>query len=500
MDLIKAKLAQIDLLKQKKEMQKQLPHLYSYKWYPWAKEFFESRNRINLLCSANQVSKSSTQIRKCIHWATSPTMWEKLWSTRPRQFWYLYPSRDVVGSEFHKKWLPEFMPRDEMVNHPLYGWKLRSKGGYPHEIVFNSGVSVYFKTYSQDTQHLQSGTVHAIFTDEEMPVSLFDELMFRLTAVDGYFHMVFTATMGQDFWFRALERIGKRDEVLKDALKIQVSMYECLVYEDGTPTPWTPTKIDRIKNQCRSEAEVQRRVYGRFVVDEGRKYPCFEKDKNVCGVRAIPKDWLIYTGVDIGGGGAAHPAAICFVAVRPDYKKGAIFKGWRGNIKEVTTASDILEKYRLLRGNLRPVQQFYDYGSKDFHTYASRLGETFLKAEKGHTIGEDIINVLFKNKMLDIFDIPELHDLVYELLTLTHDKDKRFARDDFVDAMRYAVTGVPWDWSAIMDELVVSEKKKEENLSETEKRRKFVFGDDIREEEEFRIEQEIGEYNELYDF
>jgi phage terminase large subunit-like protein len=372
--------------------------------------------------------------------------------------------------------------------------------GYPHELQFNTGVSLYFKAYSQNVQHLQAGTVHAMFTDEEVPEDIFSELMFRLAATDGYFHMVFTATLGQDFWRRAIERKGFPDEALKSAWKRQVSMYDCLKYEDGSPTPWTEKRISEIKNKCKSEAEVLRRVYGRFIRDEGLKYPCFSRSRNFVPPYKIPTDWLIYSGVDIGGGGKGHPAAIIFVAVRPDFQKAAVFRGWRGNNSVVTTASDILEKYRMLRGSLKPVMQCYDWASKDFFSYATRLGETFTKADKDHALGEDVINVLFKNRILDIFDIEELQDLAYEFESLSHDALKRFAHDDFIDALRYAITRIPFDWTCVADDLVGPEKKPKKELTDAELRRQWVFEDAYKEQEEQRVEAEIGEYNELYGY
>jgi len=497
--LLDIKLEQYKLLQEKRKIQALLPHLYSWPWYPWARAFFESRNKINLLCAANQISKSSTQIRKCIHWATATELWPSLWKTTPRQFWYLYPSKDVIDSEFHKKWVPEFMPPPELKNHPKYGWELKNRQGHVHEVLFNSGVAVCFKAYSQDIQHLQSGTVAAIFADEELPVDIYDELIFRLAASEGYFHMVFTATLGQDHWRRAMERIGCRDETMKGAFKLQVSMYDCMQYEDGRDTTWTKKKIDIIKNQCKSEAEIQRRVYGKFVLDSGLKYPCFDRAKNMIVPYKIPADWGIFTGVDIGSGGPkGHPSAIVFVAVSPDYQKGVVFKGWKGNKGEVTTASDILQQYRILRGNLRPIMQCYDHHAVDFYTYASRLHETFTKAEKSHDIGEDIINVLFKNKMLYIFDIPDLQDLANELTSLTKETAKRFAKDDFIDGMRYAITRIPWDWSVITDELVYKDGKEKKELSETDKRRKMFMDDSYEKEEQLRVEEEIERYNELF--
>ena len=248
------------LLEKEAEEQRRnnLPHLYGFPWYPWSRAFFESTNPINILCAGNQISKSSTQIRKAIHWATAVDKWKELWpdNPTPRQFWYLYPSKDVSTAEFETKWEPEFMPQGEMKDDPVFGWEAVYKAGYIHHIRFNSGVRIYFKHYSQDVHKLQSGTVHAIFTDEELPVELFDELSFRVDAVNGYFHMVFTATMGQAYWYKAIERRGQKDEELPQAFKQQVSRWDCLRYEEKSahiPTPWTPEKIKRAEAKCSTD-------------------------------------------------------------------------------------------------------------------------------------------------------------------------------------------------------------------------------------------------------
>jgi hypothetical protein len=134
-----------------------LPFLYGWKWYPWAREFFESTNKQNFLCAANQISKSSTQIRKCIDWATNQGTWDALWGRQPIQFWYLYPSRDVATIEFETKW-KQFLPRGDFKDHPVYGWKEEKRKGEIWALHFHIGVHVYFKTYAQDSMNLQTGT------------------------------------------------------------------------------------------------------------------------------------------------------------------------------------------------------------------------------------------------------------------------------------------------------------------------------------------------------
>jgi hypothetical protein len=440
---------------------------------------------------------SSTMIRKCIEWAGNPVLWPALWKSEPRQFWYLYPTKDVATIEFLTKWEPEFMPRNEFKGHSTFGWSIEKDKRQIHHIKFNSGVYVFFKSYKQDVAALQSGSCHALFVDEELNVELYDELIMRLSAgnIDGYFHSVFTATLGQEFWRCAMEERSEK-ETLKHAFKQQISMYDCMFYEDGSPGPYDEDRIARIKANCKSEEEIQRRIYGRFVVDTGKIYNAFSREQNVIPPlwSSPPEDWHVYTGVDPGGGGRGHPAAMCFVAIRPDYRFGAVFRGWKGNSKEDTTSSDILLKYKLMRADTKPVLQSYDWAAKDFLIYASRLGEAFTPAEKGHDVGEDTLNILFKNKMLAIFDIEELHPMIDEFNTLNRNTDKCHAHDDFVDSLRYAITSrVNWDWSVINEEKKPA--KVDQNDKSDEERRK-EWGEV--EEYKYDIESEIEEWNDLY--
>lgn len=437
-------------------LQRGLPHLYGRKWYRWAKAFYKSQNKINICCGGNQSTKSSTQIRKCIDWATDKKKWPTLWPNHtPRIFWYLYPSFEVATVEYENKWVPEFLPRDEFKNDPIYGWHVDYDGGYISAIRFNSGVTVYFKAYSQKGAVLQTATVSAIFCDEELPEILYGELMFRLAATDGYFNMVLTNTLNQQFWYRVIE--GKGDnELLPEAFKLNVSLYDCLLYEDGSPGAWTEVRVKEMEKRCATESEKLRRIHGRYVADESSLlYPIFDPTKHYIKPVDIPKDWRIYGGVDVGSGGTAssggfskaHPAAIVFIAVRPDNRLGYIFRGWRGD-SVVTTAADILEKYRHLRGQLNVTMQVYDHSSKDFGIIAQRMGEPFLKADKARSSGEDTLSTLFQSGMLFVFDDDEeLRKLGTEFMMLKRGADKAKAKDDFIDCTRYTCMAIPWDFT-----------------------------------------------------
>lgn len=407
----------------------------------------------SFLCTKDHIvtHNSSVQIRKCIHWATTPEIWPDLWERKPTQFWYFYPDYKTATREFKQKWVKEFLPKGDLKKHEQYGWHAEYDDKKNiHAVHFRTGVSVYFMSYEKSAKSLQASSVFAVFADEEMPEHLFSEVNMRIQskAVLGYFHTVFTATLGQEFWRLAMEEKGEK-ETFKTALKIQVSMYDCLFYVDGTPSIWTEEDIKRIEDSLPTEAEVQRRVYGRFVVSSGLKYPSFDRKKNIKPKHPIPPNWHIYAGLDVGSGGATgHPSAICFVAVSPDYKRGRVFAGWRGD-GITTTAGDVFEKYMAMcrELNVNVTAAYYDWACKDLETIATRNGVPLMPADKSHDKGEHIINLLFKHRMMAIYDDPELNKLILELCSLLKDTAKNKAKDDFTDALRYAVTRVPWVFS-----------------------------------------------------
>ena len=426
------KVEKLRLLERKLALKTELPHLYGPKFYTWARKFWESRNKMILLNAANQIGKSSFQIRKMIEWATNKSLWPELWPGKiPNNFWYLYPSKEVATQEFETKW-QEFLPKNK--DDPVYGWEARYVQKRIDSILFKSGVLIAFKTYSYSPENLQTGSVYYLATDEELPEELYAELIFRISATNGYFSMVFTATQGQQLWFRAMEKIGESDEAFPEALKLQVSLFDCQRYEDGSESHWTDDRIKQVIGRCGTENEVLRRVYGRFVVDLGRKFSAFATSSNMCAPHQVPSDWKIYAGVDSGSGGEkGDPAAITFTAVSPNRQLGYVIRSWRGD-KILTTATDIVLKYIELSKDLVVSEIRYDYADKDIQTVAMRMGISMMPADKNKERGESIVNSLYKNKMLYIFSDGENVKLAQELSTLQNSKTRNNKVAKFTEA------------------------------------------------------------------
>lgn len=502
-----------------------LPHLNTnfdlggFPFYSWMRTYYESAAHMNLLTAANQIGKSSINIRKMINWATNPDIWSTLWPNSHHnvaQFWYLYPTLDVATIEFQKKWEREWMPRGFMKDDPQYGWDAEYERKKIKAIHWKSGVSLYFKSYAQNATDLQSGSCHAIFCDEELPIHIYDELKFRTSATDGHFHMVFTATLGQYEWECAMEKIGQQEELFKqDSCKIQVSLYDCLEYEDGSPTPWTKERIQLRIDTCSSEAEVKKRIFGRFVQTGEFKYANLLTAENYIEKWIYDSSMHLFSAVDPGSGGKkGHPTAISFLAVSKDYTEGVLFMGWRGD-GIATTQADALDQYTRLRGRLKIPNQFYDYHARDFFTIASRKGENFLMAEKSHDIGEPILKSLLKYDALKIvvgtvhgleqfgceFTEGELIKLVHEMKSLREDEDKRKSKDDLVDTARYACAKVPWNWPEIMEKSVPKKEKEFKVLNKSQaeiiKERR---GDlDGKGQDNAEFEEEIAFWNDHYE-
>lgn len=483
-----------------------LPHLFGFPWYKWAKEIFESTENEILLTSANQCSKSSTAIRKNIHWATSPAEWRKIWPNlmpgqKPGLFWYFYPTHATATTEVENKWVKEFLPRGDFKNHPVYGWKANySKKGEIHSIEFNTEIEIQFKSYSQKIKDLQSSSVYLLTADEEMPVEFLPELMARLNATSGKFMSIFTATLGQDHWRRAMEPVNGEEETHKTALKKTISLYDCRFYEDGTPSPWTDEKIKRAIANCPTEAEVQRRIYGRFVKAHGLKYESFSLEHNMCDPFTIPDDWLWYSAIDPGSGGqSGHPTGIIFIAVSPDHKRGVVAKAWRGD-KIPTDNTYVLNKHKEMRGDLTIAIQSYDYANKDFFNTACSVNETFVKADKARNAGAGLLNTLFKTRKLKLFrNDPEIGKLVQELMSLPMEIDKRVAQDDLIDPARYAAMSVQWDMSDVeffeTDDAKVK-KIPQPLLTPSQQRRQWFLSGEGKKQDQ-TIEDELAYWNEM---
>lgn len=497
------KVAEAKKLQRDVQTREELPHLFRIKPYKWMNEYWASSNRMKFICAGNQLGKSTAQIIHAIDLATNKAKWPEYFPRRePQVFWYIYPSKAKIGEEYKEKW-SENLPCGSMKTHPIYGWKEFKIDGEFAGIQFNSGVSIYFKSWGQD---LQAGTVDFVGVDEEPPFGLYAELQMRLSYYSGIYSQVFTATLNQAFFYDVIEKRGRRGERFPEAAKWQISMErDCRFFADGTPSHFTQEEVNKRKNSIGDPAEVDRRIHGRFVTSIGRKFKTFNRERHlVPRQRLNANDWFFYAGVDIGTGGDGHPAAIAVVAVKKDLKFGRVVRFWIGSDQENTTTTDILNKYVLMTEDLPMTNSFYDWHSKEFHLRSMAAGIPFSRAEKSHEIGDDLLSVLFKNNMLVIEEgrDHEEQEMVERLCgqfeTLKANALKKDADDDGIDGVRYAIAGLVWDLSDVTTTLIENDDSPKE-MTESEQRaangeRMVKPKDDTG---DWSFESDVDLYNEL---
>lgn len=489
--ILREKLA---LLERQKELERKLPHKFGFKLYKFQRAFIESSHRVCLLVAGNQIGKSSCNIIKMITLATEPELWPKFFpNRRPTNFWFLMPTKDLITTEFRTKWVPEFLPKEEYKDHPQYGWREEIRSKHLWALHFNTGVSIYMHTYEQDVHHLQAGSVDYLGVDEEPPWELMPELLMRLAATQGMFSAVMTPTRGQEQWRRAFEVKGD-GEIFQDAFKQSVTVYDCLTFEDGTPSKWNHDRINRLINSLGTQQEIDLRIHGRFVAQEGLILSAFHRDKNITPKEKLPSNWMHYSGVDLGGGGSGSLPAIVFIAVDPLFQKARVTETWRGSTNKIYTASDVMDKYIEMRNGRMMMGQYYDYASKDFGTISDRVGAGFEKADKSREVGFPMLNTLFKNQILTIDDTPDNHNLITEILNFRHGQNKKHASDHLCDALRYAAVKIPWNFDGITGEKIVIPQKR---LPTNDELRRGDFVEETR--DVWACEDEMSLFNDLVD-
>lgn len=164
--------------------------------------------------------------------------------------------------------------------------------------------TLFFRSYEQGRENLQSATIHLVYTDEEPPELVIGELKARLTATGGLFYMAFTPLSGmtklvQEFW--------RGDD--PDKFLVCLSMYEA--------GHMTEEKIRMAEKRYASLSLAERnaRMFGIPSMGSGMVFPI--EDETLVGELPdpVPDHWLWINGMDFGRG--EHPQAHVYFVVDP---------------------------------------------------------------------------------------------------------------------------------------------------------------------------------------
>ena len=457
----------VEFLRKKVYLQENLPFWYDakrqrvnqHKLYSWQIDFINSNSKLSLLTAANQIGKSSIQIIKALNLGYRKELWPKYFKRKPQMFLYYMPDSKTMDVEFREKWIKTYLPSEELKDDPVWGFKVKygkpSKEEDVNSLTLASGVTIYFRYYSQLPSRLQAVTADMVLLDEECPKSHWDELMIR-SLTYGIVSMVFTATIGAEYLFRAMMLRGTKRELFPNAWKREISMFDCIYYADGTESGlFTKEKIEKeIIPTLSSKAEIDKRVYGKFVKTEGLLYQEFDEVRNTTPYKVNP-NWRWVAGIDYGSGGKwGHPSSIVFCQVSPCYTMARVVKTfWSGDQR--FTQGDLLAKYKELTLPLGEVETYFDWAAVDLGSLAARESINIFKAEKSHDVGIPLINALMKNGQLKICigdETMQNQQLIQELRSVSGSVAKQKRRDDCCDALRYALSSIAFRFTALSEE------------------------------------------------
>lgn len=422
--------------------------------YPWSRPLIKDRSQNIFITAANQIGKSTINIRLAINYAMNENNeWETMWTKKPTIFWYFYPSRVQAITEYEEKFRPLL---SWFTEHKALGHKI-SKTQDGLILRFNTNINMYFKSYTQRESHLQSSTLDAIFIDEEPPVQLLDEINARLMSSGGYIRTVFTPTIGDPHFMKAFDESyrGTPVETFPHAKKLRIELEkDCMYYDDGTPA-FTKKQVQIFKDSFSSDRVRNIRLKGLFQRESALLYPSYEPETCNIDHFSFPIDWQYVVSADIGSGGKNHPAALVFLAYSPKINHGVVFYVWRGDGIE-TSNDEIFKKYQEERKKLEAIQtnllwkyptaKVYDSAVKDFQFISMKNGDPFSPADKNKKDGAQTTDTLFSLGLLKLnMACPEMYKLQDELRSVSGiNKEKHIVTDDLSDALRYAVMSVPW--------------------------------------------------------
>ena len=166
--------------------------------------------------------------------------------------------------------------------------------------------TIYFRSYEQGRENLQSLTADLVYCDEEPPQDVYSEMMARLAATGGHFMMAFTPLKGmtpivQEYW--------NGNDPEKELF--------CMSIYEVDHIAKHPEKIAQIKSMYAglSEAEREARMMGIPAMGSGVVYP-IDDAVLMCEPFEIPAGWKRIAGLDFGRG--EHPIACVWLAFDPE--------------------------------------------------------------------------------------------------------------------------------------------------------------------------------------
>lgn len=165
------------------EEDKKTNPFFHFKPLKTQQKFLDSKAKIKALFGGNQFGKTTTgafaAIKDCIE--------------NPNHHWWAGSETNDLSIKVQQFKINAMLPRDEVESSVIYS----STRGFRNGVVtFKNGSTISFKTFAQERERWQGGTLHGIWLDEEPGYDIFEECLPRLVAHNGQLMFTMTSLCG----------------------------------------------------------------------------------------------------------------------------------------------------------------------------------------------------------------------------------------------------------------------------------------------------------------
>jgi phage terminase large subunit-like protein len=373
-------------------------------------EFHQCPAKIRAIFGANRAGKSEAGAAELV----------QLCRDHPGvTVWATTVSYEALGQYVAEKIFKRLHPAEiEIV-----AWVNRLRN-IPAVIRLKNGSRIVFKSYDQGRERWQGASVYAVWLDEECNQEMFTEAMARTIDCGGKIILTMTPLKGLTW---AYTRIYQAPNQPGDDIR-----------------HWTITLFENkyIPDEERSRMfilytadEMDRRMYGRFMMVEGAVWKEYNPTRHVITPFDIPESWPRLGGIDFG---YEHPF-VCLWAAKDPADDTIYF--YREYWKQGTLFMD--HARYILAQEEHPIRVFVaDHDAQGCGELESH-GVVTQPAEKNVELGIQTVNRLFKQDKIKIFATLKqtLSECAqYHYRPGTEQPDKK--QDDTQDTLRYIVMHV----------------------------------------------------------
>lgn len=435
--------------------------LYRRELYTKALEFFKAgaNHQFRMLGGANGTGKSYNGAVELAFHITGeyPSWWEGKTQDRPKLWWIVTESPNMFASALQKLLLGPslneedlgtgLIPKEQIVG--TMAWS--GAGGVVRQIEVRHKkghiVTLEIKSFDQDRSKLQGSTIDGVLFDEEPPLDVYTESVFRLrsspTKPAGISLLLFTPLKGLTDVVLAYLKDGKYppngehpDNKNKYVVRIEM---------DEVPHMSAETK-QMYLDEC-PPSELEARTKGFPAMGSGKIYPYLESQVFVKPFQ-IPDYWPRAFALDFGH----HCTAALWGAKDPHTNVLYIYDEYyheRHETAQIHTLN-IQARGKWIRGICDPSGGGRQDDGRQLKDIFRSHGLDLIEGENAFIPGITRNCNMFQNGTLKIFETLEHTKQEYRLYrfdTKNPNEPARNQKDHAMDTLKYLTS--KFDWAAI---------------------------------------------------